>query len=112
MSLLTDHDLYLFNEGSHIKLYERLGSHPRRIDDVEGTNFAVWATSTTRYAKTWDGLLECYAAGVPFYRNTLMADTIYVVVLFGGLAVVQWAFPSLRESAATPALASAKPQAA
>ncbi len=43
MSLLTDHDLYLFNEGSHVKLYERLGSHTRTIDGTEGTNFAVWA---------------------------------------------------------------------
>ena len=43
MSLLSDHDLYLFNEGSHVKLYERLGSHPRNINGVDGTNFAVWA---------------------------------------------------------------------
>jgi 1,4-alpha-glucan branching enzyme len=43
MSLLTDHDLYLFNEGSHVKLYERLGSHLRNQDGTEGTNFAVWA---------------------------------------------------------------------
>ncbi|HEY2381608.1 MAG TPA: 1,4-alpha-glucan branching protein GlgB [Terriglobia bacterium] len=43
MSLLSDHDLYLFNEGSHVKLYERLGSHTRTVDGVEGTNFAVWA---------------------------------------------------------------------
>jgi 1,4-alpha-glucan branching enzyme len=43
MSLLSDHDLYLFNEGSHVKLYERLGSHHRTVDGVEGTNFAVWA---------------------------------------------------------------------
>jgi 1,4-alpha-glucan branching enzyme len=43
MSLLSDHDLYLFNEGSHIRLYERLGSHTRTVDGAEGTNFAVWA---------------------------------------------------------------------
>ena len=43
MSLLSDHDLYLFNEGSHVKLYERLGSHTRTNDVSEGTNFAVWA---------------------------------------------------------------------
>ena len=43
MSLLSDHDLYLFNEGSHVKLYERLGSHPRNINGMDGTNFAVWA---------------------------------------------------------------------
>jgi 1,4-alpha-glucan branching enzyme len=43
MFLLSDHDLYLFNEGSHTKLYERLGSHIRTLDGVEGVNFAVWA---------------------------------------------------------------------
>src|SRR5579862_7488741 len=43
MSLLSDHDLYLFNEGSHVKLYERLGSHARTVDGTQGTNFAVWA---------------------------------------------------------------------
>src|SRR5438445_13882420 len=43
MSLLSDHDLYLFNEGSHVKLYERLGSHTFTKDGAEGTNFAVWA---------------------------------------------------------------------
>src|SRR5207253_8566250 len=43
MSLLTDHDLYLFNEGTHLKLHERLGSHTRVVDGTEGTNFAVWA---------------------------------------------------------------------
>src|SRR5262245_7074880 len=43
MSLLTDHDLYLFNEGSHLKLYERLGSHTRVVEGRQGTNFAVWA---------------------------------------------------------------------
>ncbi len=43
MSLLTDHDIYLFNEGSHLRLYERLGSHARTLNGVEGVNFAVWA---------------------------------------------------------------------
>src|SRR5207247_6877448 len=43
MSLLSDHDLYLFNEGSHTRLYERLGAHPAVVDGTEGTNFAVWA---------------------------------------------------------------------
>ena len=43
MSLLSDHDLYLFNEGSHVRLYEQLGAHPRVVDGKAGTNFAVWA---------------------------------------------------------------------
>jgi 1,4-alpha-glucan branching enzyme len=43
MSLLSDQDLYLFNEGSHARLYERLGAHMGTQDGVAGTNFAVWA---------------------------------------------------------------------
>jgi 1,4-alpha-glucan branching enzyme len=48
MSLLSDHDLYLFNEGSHIRLYDRLGSHTRIQNGVAGTNFAVWAPDAER----------------------------------------------------------------
>src|SRR5215813_12366686 len=43
MSLLTENDLYLFNEGSHIRLYRHLGSHFRTIDGTSGVNFGVWA---------------------------------------------------------------------
>lgn len=43
MSLLTDDDLYLFNEGSHFRLYEKLGAHPMEHEGKEGTCFAVWA---------------------------------------------------------------------
>ncbi len=42
-SLLADDDLYLFNEGSHYKLYEKLGAHPLTVDGTKGTYFAVWA---------------------------------------------------------------------
>jgi 1,4-alpha-glucan branching enzyme len=40
---LTQHDLYLFNEGSHFRLYNKMGAHPRTVDGVKGTYFAVWA---------------------------------------------------------------------
>jgi 1,4-alpha-glucan branching enzyme len=43
MPLLTDQDLYLFNEGSHTRLYEKLGAHVHREAGVAGTHFAVWA---------------------------------------------------------------------
>ncbi len=39
VSLLSEDDVYLFNEGSHFRLHEKLGAHPR----TEGTVFAVWA---------------------------------------------------------------------
>ena len=48
VSLLTDDDLYLFNEGTHYRLYEKLGSHVLTVDDTEGTYFAVWAPDAKR----------------------------------------------------------------
>ena len=42
--LLSDQDLYLFNEGSHFRLYDKLGAHPVvENGKVTGTSFAVWA---------------------------------------------------------------------
>ena len=43
VSLLSDDDLYLFNEGSHYKLHDKLGAHPLTADGIDGTYFAVWA---------------------------------------------------------------------
>jgi 1,4-alpha-glucan branching enzyme len=43
ISMLTNDDLFLFNEGSHYRLYEKLGAHPITVDGMEGTYFAVWA---------------------------------------------------------------------
>ena len=42
-SLLTEHDVYLFKEGNHFRLFEKLGSHPMEVDKTQGTYFAVWA---------------------------------------------------------------------
>ena len=42
-SLLTDVDLHLFHEGTHYRLYEKLGSHLRQAGKEAGVNFAVWA---------------------------------------------------------------------
>ena len=48
ISLLTDDDLFLFNEGSHLRLYEKLGAHRVQAEAVEGTYFAVWAPDARR----------------------------------------------------------------
>lgn len=42
-SLLTDDDLYLFNEGAHFRLYEKMGAHVLHDGESHGTQFAVWA---------------------------------------------------------------------
>jgi 1,4-alpha-glucan branching enzyme len=53
-NLLTDDDLYLFNEGSHFKLYEKLGAHPGEMDGEAGVYFAVWAPDAERVSVIGD----------------------------------------------------------
>ncbi|MEM3525835.1 MAG: 1,4-alpha-glucan branching protein GlgB [Candidatus Jordarchaeaceae archaeon] len=43
VSLIEAYDIYLFKEGSHFQLYEKLGSHIMTADGENGTYFAVWA---------------------------------------------------------------------
>jgi 1,4-alpha-glucan branching enzyme len=43
VSLLTDLDLHLFNEGSHLRLFDKLGAHPTTVEGRAQTAFAVWA---------------------------------------------------------------------
>ena len=42
-SLLTPDDLYLFNEGNHFRLYDKLGAHVLGSPRGRGVAFAVWA---------------------------------------------------------------------
>ena len=40
---ITEFDQYLFGQGTHYDLYNKLGAHPTTIDEEEGVYFAVWA---------------------------------------------------------------------
>jgi hypothetical protein len=62
------------------------------------TNFAVWAFGLT-YPRTTAGLIACYAAGIPFFWNTLAGDAVYAVLFFGTFALAERLFPALREPA-------------
>ena len=57
VSLLTADDLYLFNEGSHYRLYDKLGSHLLKVGGVEGCYFAVWAPNAQSVSVVgdWNG---------------------------------------------------------
>ncbi len=62
------------------------------------TNFGVWALESV-YPKTTSGLIACYVAAIPFFRNTLLGDALYCLALFGGLALVERWIPAVREQA-------------
>jgi 1,4-alpha-glucan branching enzyme len=81
ITLLTEDDLYLFNEGNHFDLYEKLGAHYISKNGVEGTYFAVWAPDAEQVYITGDfngwnkeshpmrsrgrsGIWECFIPGL------------------------------------------------
>ncbi len=92
---LSSDDLHLFNEGTHLRLYEALGAHPGVEDGVAGVHFAVWAPAATTVevlgdfngwdgAKTslralgtsgiWDGFIPGVATGALYKYRITTAD--------------------------------------
>ena len=81
-SIFSDLDLYLFGQGKHYYLYEKMGAHPRIVDGVTGVNFAVWAPNARTVSvigdfNAWNrsaspmhirhqdlGVWECFIPGV------------------------------------------------
>jgi len=59
------------------------------------TNFGVWISSQVSYAHNLAGLIECYVAAIPFFRNTLMGDAMYVGALFGLYELARRLVPEL-----------------
>jgi hypothetical protein len=52
------------------------------------SNFAVWAAWNDMYPKTWQGLMTCYAAGIPFFQKTVAGDLFFTAVFFAVPVVV------------------------
>ena len=59
------------------------------------TNFGVWASGIL-YPQTADGLGMAYLAGLPFLKYSLAGDAFYILMLFGGWALLQNRVPELR----------------
>jgi len=63
------------------------------------SNFGVWAGSTM-YPHTGAGLAACYISALPFFKNQLAGVAFYMVVLFGGYALIQRAVARSRTQSA------------
>ena len=53
-------DDYYIREGSHLRLFDKMGAHPMTLEGVEGFHFAVWAPNARRVSvvgnfNDWDG---------------------------------------------------------
>ena len=58
--VITEYDVYLFSQGKHTRIYDKLGAHVMRIGDADGVQFAVWAPNADRVSlvgdfNSWDG---------------------------------------------------------
>ncbi|UCH81057.1 MAG: 1,4-alpha-glucan branching protein GlgB [Nitrospiraceae bacterium] len=82
ISLFSEHDIYLFKEGNHFRLYDKLGSHPAVVNGKKGYYFSVWAPNAKNVAVQGDfngwsrdthrlslreddsGIWECFIPGI------------------------------------------------
>ncbi len=87
-SVFSDFDLYLFGQGKHYRIYEKMGAHVLTVNDVSGVHFAVWAPNAVAISVIGDfndwqhgrnpmhlrhqelGVWECFVPG-------LQAGTLY-----------------------------------
>ena len=109
MSFITKDDCYLFGEGTHYEIYEKLGAHVTEIDGVKGTYFAVWAPHATNVSvigefNNWigydhnmkmendSGIWELFIPGVDegalykYVISTQTGDTLYKADPYGNWA--------------------------
>jgi 1,4-alpha-glucan branching enzyme len=52
--IFTSEDIYLFNEGSHYRLYEKMGAYLTNYNGEEGAAFAVWAPNARQVSVIGD----------------------------------------------------------
>jgi 1,4-alpha-glucan branching enzyme len=58
--VISEYDLYLFGEGNHTRIYDKLGAHPITVGATAGVHFAVWAPNADGVSvvgdfNEWDG---------------------------------------------------------
>ncbi len=57
---ISELDCFLFSQGNHYKIYEKLGAHLKTVNNIDGVVFSVWAPNALRVSvignfNNWDG---------------------------------------------------------
>ena len=71
-NFITDFDKYLFNEGTHYEIYNKMGAHLCKINGKSGVHFAVWAPNARAVSVVGDfndwneqnGIMRCLGDGI------------------------------------------------
>ncbi|MBY0458522.1 MAG: hypothetical protein K2V38_14375 [Gemmataceae bacterium] len=72
------------------------------------TNFGAWLRMALPYERSLAGLMDSYAAGIPFYRGTFLGDVGFSAALFGAHALLSRTyFPAEQVRPATTAVRDA-----
>ncbi len=114
ITLLSEQDIYLFKEGNHFNLYDKLGSHLITVDGIAGTYFAVWAPNAEKVSvigsfNHWDteshflelredgsGIWEGFIAGISLgdaYKYHLTSKYNHYKVEKGDPYAFRWECP-------------------
>jgi 1,4-alpha-glucan branching enzyme len=111
-------DDYYIREGSHLRLFDRLGAHEMEFEGIHGTHFAVWAPNAKRVSvvgpfNDWDGrrnpMRVRFDTGIwEVFIPVLGTDTLYKFEIMGpdGQLVPLKADPFARHSELRPKTAS------
>jgi 1,4-alpha-glucan branching enzyme len=114
-------DDYYIGEGSHLRLFDRLGGHEMEFEGIHGTHFAVWAPNAKRVSvvgpfNDWDGrrnpMRVRFDTGIwEVFIPVLGTDTLYKFEIVGADGLVQplKADPFARRSELRPKTASVVP---
>ncbi len=60
------------------------------------SNLAAWFASEVSYPRTFEGLLSCYAAGLPFLKNSVLSQFLFSGLFFGAFEGLKTRIPALR----------------
>jgi uncharacterized protein DUF6580 len=87
----------------------RLGKNPRPLPVIGAalassvsfflfSNFGSWISWTDTYPRTWQGLMMCYDAGLPFFRRSIEGDLLFSVTMFATPVLLRIVSDALRKS--------------
>jgi 1,4-alpha-glucan branching enzyme len=114
-------DDYYIGEGSHLRLFDKLGAHEMEFEGIHGTHFAVWAPNAQRVSvvgpfNDWDGrchpMRKRLETGIwEVFIPVLGTGTLYKFEIVGPNGQVQplKADPFARQAELRPATASIVP---